>query len=82
MKVGDFILEDEDEPPFDGGDIEDDWVDPSISSPAAARSSSIPVHDLPTSLGALTNTSSPSTSTTHSTSSPTSSPPSSVSLPY
>jgi cysteine protease ATG4 len=44
---GDFVLEDDDEPPFEGGDIEDDWVDPSISSPATARSSSIPVNDLP-----------------------------------
>lgn len=37
-------LDDDDEPPFEGGDIEDDWVDP---SPSGARPSSISVNDLP-----------------------------------
>ena len=45
-EAGEFVLEDEDEPPFEGGDIEDDWVDPSVPSPGAARSSSIPVNEL------------------------------------
>ena len=47
---GEFVLENEDEPSFvEGrGNIEDDWIDPSIPSPStAARSSSIlPVNDL------------------------------------
>jgi cysteine protease ATG4 len=47
---GEFVLDDEDEsePLFDSGDIEDDWVDPSIPSPpGGARPSSVPVNDLP-----------------------------------
>ena len=44
---GEYVLEDEDEPSFEGGDIEDDWVDPSISSPPGARPLAVPVNDLP-----------------------------------
>jgi cysteine protease ATG4 len=43
---GGFVLEDGEERPFEGGDIKDDWVDPSIR-PLPLRSSSIPVNDLP-----------------------------------
>jgi cysteine protease ATG4 len=46
-EAGEYVLED-DEPSFEGGDIEDDWVDPSIPSPSnGIRSSFIHINDPP-----------------------------------